>query len=609
MYGFFALNIRHMRLTTLLIPVFCLATAVQAQVPPFEMRYTMPGALEIKGGDMDEDGNYYFPTVTDDNLQVTKLSPEGVHEWTYTYPYFVEMGMYGDCLRVGPNGIVVVGYAMGLGTNSRDGLIIHIDMEGTLIGAKRIDVVSSNALHYLEKTSDGFIATGRADQGTGNQYDMLLAKLDEDGNMLWSRTYGKLEWDWGYRAIELSDGGFAIVGYGDQLGPNHTAGYIVRTDAMGNELWARSITSGVSAEEAYCVAEGTDGSLYVGGRSLGSITGKVSAFLTKLTSTGTHVWTRVLEDGIEVENVKARPDGGVDWLAHPQYFTGGGTGPGYDIAWGSFDANGNMTSSKYYGTPGAGSDNGMAMFRRDDGGISIIGMTNAAEPGRWDALLIVTDAAGNLDCNEMTPAINWQDIPMTVAPVTSDPGSGFTEFPWPLSTLTTAVGSFNPCCLEEAAFTMSPHGDYTWYFTDASTGANSYLWDFGDGTTSTEASPSHTYAGNGQYNVCLTITGNCGSATSCQTISITVGIEEQGQASIATLYPSPAKGQFTVESSQAMIKELTMIDGSGRTVRRISTSNARQVQVTTGDLPSGVYAVRLLMSDNSNAYLRVIIEP
>jgi PKD repeat protein len=41
-------------------------------------------------------------------------------------------------------------------------------------------------------------------------------------------------------------------------------------------------------------------------------------------------------------------------------------------------------------------------------------------------------------------------------------------------------------------------------FTNTSTGADSYLWDFGDGNSSTEESPVHTYSADGSYNVTLT---------------------------------------------------------------------------------------------------------
>jgi PKD repeat protein len=49
-----------------------------------------------------------------------------------------------------------------------------------------------------------------------------------------------------------------------------------------------------------------------------------------------------------------------------------------------------------------------------------------------------------------------------------------------------------------------------YYGLDSNAVAVSYLWDFGDGTTSTDASPVHTYAQDGLYWVTLTITGSDG---------------------------------------------------------------------------------------------------
>src|SRR3989304_5580614 len=51
-------------------------------------------------------------------------------------------------------------------------------------------------------------------------------------------------------------------------------------------------------------------------------------------------------------------------------------------------------------------------------------------------------------------------------------------------------------------------------FTDLSTGSvTSWLWTFGDGTTSTAQNPSHTYAVPGNYSVTLAVTGPGGSDT------------------------------------------------------------------------------------------------
>ncbi|WP_336515869.1 PKD domain-containing protein [Pollutibacter soli] len=66
----------------------------------------------------------------------------------------------------------------------------------------------------------------------------------------------------------------------------------------------------------------------------------------------------------------------------------------------------------------------------------------------------------------------------------------------------------------KAAFTnSSPLGckpPFTVKFTDQSTNGATYLWDFGDGQTSTEQNPSHIYNDYGLFNVSLTVTNRNG---------------------------------------------------------------------------------------------------
>ena len=52
--------------------------------------------------------------------------------------------------------------------------------------------------------------------------------------------------------------------------------------------------------------------------------------------------------------------------------------------------------------------------------------------------------------------------------------------------------------------------------------ATSYLWAFGDGTTSTEAEPTHTYAANGTYTITLTATNAIGNSTATQQIEVEI---------------------------------------------------------------------------------------
>jgi PKD repeat protein len=57
-------------------------------------------------------------------------------------------------------------------------------------------------------------------------------------------------------------------------------------------------------------------------------------------------------------------------------------------------------------------------------------------------------------------------------------------------------------------------------FANQSKNATSYLWDFGDGTTSTAASPVHVYTAAGQYAIKLTAYNDQASKTA----GITIGV-------------------------------------------------------------------------------------
>ena len=57
-------------------------------------------------------------------------------------------------------------------------------------------------------------------------------------------------------------------------------------------------------------------------------------------------------------------------------------------------------------------------------------------------------------------------------------------------------------------------------FMNYSQNASTFAWDFGDGNTSTDTNPTHTYGSGGTYDVTLTATGATGSASRTETINI-----------------------------------------------------------------------------------------
>ena len=70
-----------------------------------------------------------------------------------------------------------------------------------------------------------------------------------------------------------------------------------------------------------------------------------------------------------------------------------------------------------------------------------------------------------------------------------------------------------------ASFTSTLNGNLA-NFNNTSTGATSYLWDFGDMNSSTEENPSHVYTEEGSYVVTLIATSDCGSVTYTQEVEV-----------------------------------------------------------------------------------------
>ena len=88
-------------------------------------------------------------------------------------------------------------------------------------------------------------------------------------------------------------------------------------------------------------------------------------------------------------------------------------------------------------------------------------------------------------------------------------------------------------------------------FTETASNETSYSWNFGDGTTSTLANPSHTYGAPGSYTVILVATNSCGSNTFTQVVTIACS------AITADVYTSSGSTYFCQGSSLQLLTSET----------------------------------------------------
>ncbi|MEM7367816.1 MAG: PKD domain-containing protein [Bacteroidota bacterium] len=130
--------------------------------------------------------------------------------------------------------------------------------------------------------------------------------------------------------------------------------------------------------------------------------------------------------------------------------------------------------------------------------------------------------------------------------------------------------------------------------TDSSSFAESWLWDFGDGNTSSEVSPSHSFANSGDYQVRLIVSNVCGEDTTVFDISLTTSVADLFAASVEVV-PNPFSEQCIIrfDHSDQTPLSLVVMDTRGKVVRRISHIRTGQVILHRADLSRGMYLFHL----------------
>ena len=163
--------------------------------------------------------------------------------------------------------------------------------------------------------------------------------------------------------------------------------------------------------------------------------------------------------------------------------------------------------------------------------------------------------------------------------------------------------------------------------------APQFFWDFGDGTTSNDPYPTHTYAEDGVYLVCLTLNqGDLCNNTYCDSIglfggnkaldggftlsvvpSVMVGIAETSLfANELNLYPNPASGDINIDyslNSNADVN-ITIYDLSGRIVDfqfAFGSTGDNRERVDVTKLQPGMYILELSANKKEKVISRFII--
>ena len=160
-------------------------------------------------------------------------------------------------------------------------------------------VAASDGSVYFTGMTNGDL-DGQTNSGG---YDAFLSKYLSDGTKVWTKLLGTSSTDVAYDVSTASDGSIYIAGYteGDLDGESNAGNrdaFLTKYSSDGTKVWTKLLGTS-SPDQGFAVSTASDGSIYITGYTQGSLDGESNAgswdtFLTKYSSDGTKVWTKLI---------------------------------------------------------------------------------------------------------------------------------------------------------------------------------------------------------------------------------------------------------------------------------------------------------------------------
>lgn len=213
-----------------------------------------------------EDGNIYIvgTTETPENsfdIWVLKLNPSGKLLWEKTYGSSGRDKAF--AVFAAHNEIVIGGYRQAL-KHPRDFYILCIEPDGKIKWDTYFrQKTHSNIRSIIPAFGGGYFISGYTSSKTGAK-NVALAQIDKDGRKQWEKSYGSINDDMIFDAIQLNNNRYAVCGYSASKGEGSKDSYLLITDDYGNSI-AEHTFGGIHDEKSYCIIQTYDNGLVICG--------------------------------------------------------------------------------------------------------------------------------------------------------------------------------------------------------------------------------------------------------------------------------------------------------------------------------------------------------
>jgi len=232
----------------------------------------------------------FFPGYYCD-FYLVKTNSQGDTLWTRIYGGTHDDRAY-SVQQTTDGGYIVAGFTYSFGAGWRDFYLVKTNNQGDTLWTRTYGGSSDDMACSIQQTTDGgYIMAGRTGSFGAGNWDFYLVKTNSQGDTLWTRTYGGTGSDEAYSVQQTNDGGYIIAGSTESFGAGSVDFYLVKTDSQGDTLWTRTY-GGLYADGAYSVQrDTTDGGYIVAGWTYSFGVGGTDFYLVKTNSHGDTLWT------------------------------------------------------------------------------------------------------------------------------------------------------------------------------------------------------------------------------------------------------------------------------------------------------------------------------
>lgn len=276
--------------------------------------------------------------------------------------------------------------------------LARVDKNGNMLWTYVYNIAIFHAVTIT--TDGGFLFTGSVgSSGGSNGTDVYLLKTDVNGVKQWSKKMGGAQDDYATWVRESADGNYILCGSTASFGAGGWDTYVIKTNTLGDTLWTKvygsSAADGGNSSVKQSIEQTIDKGFIIGSYSAGfASAGMTDAYVIKTDSLGGVQWSKTYGGAVNdvCSSIKPTTDGGYIFTGYTSSFGGGGT----DIFVVKTDVNGDTLFTKAIG--GLLNDYGTGITETPNGYV-VSAYGNNFGNGNNDAHLLGFDLSGNTGCD------------------------------------------------------------------------------------------------------------------------------------------------------------------------------------------------------------------